>query len=304
MLGVSWWGAGVLVIKPISERRDFCSGKAKTCLKTKLEQYQLTDVKIEVVLNSFDNTQLKGLYLPSRNGAAVIVQHGYGNHAGSVLHIANMLYQQGYGVLTMDLRTHGRSEGELVTFGRDEAKDMQYAFDYLVAREDVNPEKIGIYGWSLGGATVLIHGANNPGVKAVVADSPFDAINYENMKEFIDLPWPMPSIVRFFTSVRSGVDFDKDSPMTNISAYRTKPLFIMIAGKDTVVDHNSGERIVTAINAMETTTERTKDLIIWREPNYKHVRFSFNAPEKFSKDVGAFFKKHLHPMEFQKTATE
>ena len=73
----------------------------------------------------------------------------------------------------------------------------------------------------------------------------------------------------------------------------------MIAGKDTVVDRNSGERIVTAIKALEPSPEKALDLKVWREPNYKHVRFSFNAPEKFSKDVGAFFKKHLKPMEFQ-----
>ncbi len=155
VVAVSWWGAGIIVNKPIAERPNFCIVKSRLCLKNQLEELALTEVKIEVELTSFDDTTLKGLYFPSRNGAAIIVQHGYGGHSGSVLHIAKIFYQQGFGVLTMDLRAHGRSGGELVTFGRDEAKDMQYAFDYLVSRKEVNADKIGLYGWSLGGATVL-----------------------------------------------------------------------------------------------------------------------------------------------------
>ena len=284
---ISWYTAGVIVNKPVAERFDFCQGFKGTCVSSLLQKFGMSNDSVDVALTSFDGTELKGNYFPSKNGAAVIVQHGYGGHRGSVMHIANMLYQQGFGVITMDLRAHGLSGGELVTFGRDESKDMQVVFDYLKSRDDVNEEKIGIYGWSLGGATVLLHGSMNDQVKAVVADSPFDGINYENMKEFTDAIWPLPSMIQFFTGIRSGVDFDKYAPIANLDVYQDKPLFIMIAGADTVVDAESGERIVSKLNNPKVK--------VWREPSYGHVKFSFDAPEKFSNDVGAFFTEHLKP---------
>jgi len=286
-LYLSWWSAGLLVNKPIAQRYDFCSGDARFCVAPMLDKFGMSEDKVEVSLTSFDGTQLKGLYFPSKNGAAVIVQHGYGGHRGAVMHIAHMLYQQGFGVVTMDLRAHGKSGGELVTFGRDESKDMQFVFDFLKNRAEVDPEKIGIYGWSLGGATVLLHGALNNQVKAVVADSPFDAINIENMQEFTDAFWPLPSLIKYFSSVRSGVDFEQEAPIAHLETYQNKPLFVLIAGADTVVEAGSGERLVEAIN--------NPNVQIWREPTFGHVRFSFDAPEKFATDVGAFFAKHLQP---------
>lgn len=247
----------------------------------------MNDAKIAVELTSFDGTKLRGLYFPSKNSAAVIVQHGYGGHMGSVLHIAHMLYEQGYGVITMDLRAHGSSGGERVTFGKNESKDMQYVFDYLKSRPEVVPTKIGLYGWSLGGATVLLHGDHNKEVKSVIADSPFDAINYQNMQQFTDTFWPFPALFQFFASIRSDTDFDKNAPINNLAAYQTKPLFLMIAGSDQVVDPLSGERLVKKLN--------NSKIQIWREPGFGHVRFSFDAPEKFSNKIITFFNSTLLP---------
>lgn len=287
-LGISWYVAGLLVNKPIAQRYDFCSDKATTCLKNVLEKYQLKDKEIKVNLVSFDGTQLKGSYFPSTNGAAVIVQHGYGGHRGSVMHIAAMLQKHGFGTLVMDLRAHGESSGELVTFGRDESKDMQIVFDYLKNRADVDGDKIGIYGWSLGGATVLLHGDMNKEVKAVVADSPFDAINYANLAEFTDLPWPMPALITSFTSMRSGVDYELEAPIAHLDAYPETPLFLMIAGADQVVDAGSGERLLAKLDA--------KKVKVWREPTFGHVRFSFDAPVKFEIDIVEFYNHHLSPI--------
>ncbi len=147
---------------------------------------------------------------------------------------------------------------------------------------------------------MLLHGARNSGVKAVVTDSSFDAINVENMKQFTDTPWPMPALITFFTGLRSGVDFETNAPIANLDAYKTKPLFILIAGSDTVVDPESGERLVQALKALSPSSNSNQQITVWREHSFEHVRFSLDAPEKFSKDIGVFFKRHLDPIEFQR----
>jgi uncharacterized protein len=286
-VGLTWYGSGVLINKPIAERHDFCTGEAKFCTSQLLSKLNMVKLEIPVELTSFDGTPLRGSYFPSKNGAAVIVQHGYGGHRGTVLHIASMLHNHGFSVITMDLRGHGESGGEIVTFGRDESKDMQVVFDYLSQRSEVNPEKIGIYGWSLGGATVLLHGAMNPDVKAVAADSPFDAINYENMAEFSDTIWPLPMLLKFFSSIRADVDFETEAPIAHLDAYKTKPLFLMLAGSDTVVDPKSGDRLLKKLN--------NKNVKVWKEPSFGHVRFSFDAAERFERELVQFFATHLKP---------
>jgi len=284
---VSWYGARLLVIKPQAQRMDFCQGNKQYCFPDLLKKYKLTDLETKVELKSFDGTVLKGSYFPSKNGAAIIASHGYGGFRGRMVHIAAMLVEQGFGVIIMDLRAHGESGGEVVTFGRDESKDMQYVFDYLQSRDEVNPNKIGLYGWSLGAATVLLHGNLNHEVKAVVADSAFDAINYDNMQEFTDTNWPLPYLLTLFSSIISGVDFDQEAPIANLEAYKTTPLFLLIPGSDTKVDADSGERLVQAMDEYNLT--------IWREPTFEHVRFSRNEPLQFSQRVGDFFRENLMP---------
>lgn len=288
---LSWLVAGYLINQPIDKRYDACQPDSiQFCATEMTKLFHLDDVKIEVSLTSYDGTQLKGLYFPSRNGAVVVVQHGLQGQMGNVMHIANILYQHGYGVITMDLRAHGKSSGELVTFGRDESKDMQLVLDYVASREEVDPEKIGLYGWSLGGATVLLSGALSSQVKAVVADSPFDGINTQNITTVSHLFWPIPSMIHYFIGVRADVNLDKEAPIAHLNIYKQKPLFLMIPRADQIVDPQSGERLLKKLN--------NPNVVVWREPSFGHVRFSFDAPKIFTEKITRFFAQNLKPNEF------
>ena len=119
-----------------------------------------------VTFRTGDGLMLRGWYVPSKNGAAVIAAPG---RAGSQ-RPARVLIRHGYGVLLFDRRGEGESGGDPNAFGWDADKDMNAAVAYLQQRPDVDRNRIGGIGLSVGGETLLQTAAESDGLKAVVAD--------------------------------------------------------------------------------------------------------------------------------------
>lgn len=104
-----------------------------------------------VHLQTIDNLTLTGWYIPPKNGAVIILQHGYRANSSEMLPIGLMLAKHGYGVLLFDFRGHGKSEGNTVTLGLNEIQDTDAAVSFLLEQPELN--KIGLIGNSMGGAT-------------------------------------------------------------------------------------------------------------------------------------------------------
>jgi len=120
----------------------------------------------EVTLRTDDGLRLAGAYVPSRNGAAVIVFPG---RTGTLRH-ARLFARHGYGVLVLDRRGEGASEGRLNLFGWNGEGDLRAALDFLAARPDVRDGRIGGLGLSVGGELLLQTAAADPRLRAVVSE--------------------------------------------------------------------------------------------------------------------------------------
>ena len=79
-----------------------------------------------------------------------------------------MLARHGYGVLLYDRRGEGRSEGDPDAWGWDFDKDIRAGVDFLKHRADVDPERIGGLGLSVGGEMMLETAADTRDLAAVV----------------------------------------------------------------------------------------------------------------------------------------
>ena len=100
----------------------------------------------DVTFTTSDGLRLEGWFIPSRNGATVIAFPG---RSGPQKH-TRLLVKHGYGVLLFDRRGEGASEGDPNTFGWVGDRDLHAAIDYLRSRRDVDPERIGAIGLSVG----------------------------------------------------------------------------------------------------------------------------------------------------------
>lgn len=119
-----------------------------------------------VTLETADGLRLAAWYVRSGNGAAVIVLPG---RTGTLRH-ARLLAAHGYGVLLVDLRGQGESEGDPNAFGWGSSLDVDAAVAWLATRPDVEPGRIGGLGLSVGGEVLIEAAAANEGVRAVISE--------------------------------------------------------------------------------------------------------------------------------------
>jgi hypothetical protein len=120
----------------------------------------------DVGFETSDGLELRGWYIPSKNGAAVIAFPGRSGPREK----ARFLARHGYGVLLFDRRGEGESEGEPNALGWDGTKDVDAAIAFLRTRRDVDPERIGGIGLSVGGEMLLESAAGSDALKAVVSE--------------------------------------------------------------------------------------------------------------------------------------
>lgn len=116
-----------------------------------------------------DGLRIAGWYVPSKNGAAVVLSHSFSSNRAMTLRVMAMLAEEGYGVLMIDLRAHGESEGEIFTLWQA-GDDVLGAVDYLQTRPEVDPERIGVWGFSAGAAASVHAAAQSEAIQGVVAD--------------------------------------------------------------------------------------------------------------------------------------
>lgn len=124
------------------------------------------------IFNQQDDIHLSGWYIPSENGAAVILLHGFGGNRLDMKSRADVLARHGFGVLIYDLRGHGESEGNVRAFGWQDVEDVKSALEFLSNREEVDPNKIGILGFSIGGQIAIRATSEYEQIKAIIADDP------------------------------------------------------------------------------------------------------------------------------------
>ena len=124
----------------------------------------------EVRIDASGGRTLSAWYVPSRNGAAVLLGHGSGGSRERVLEEIRLLAEHGYGVLAFDLYGNGESSGHSNGLGDNAQPAVDAALDYVAQRPDVDPERIAAFGSSLGGEVLLEAAAREPRIRAVVSD--------------------------------------------------------------------------------------------------------------------------------------
>jgi uncharacterized protein len=123
-----------------------------------------------VTLRTSDGVRLSGWYVPSTNGAALLLMHGSGSNRTGTLAQAAVLARHGYGALLLDARGHGDSAGHGMDFGWYGERDIAAAVGWLQRQPDVRAGRIGVLGLSMGGEEAIGAAGADPRIRAVVAE--------------------------------------------------------------------------------------------------------------------------------------
>lgn len=219
-----------------------------------------------VYFETSDGLLLEGWWIetPDASRTAVLV-HGWGGgkYNAHVVETARVYAGAGFDVLMLDLRAHGGSEGERVTLGYREVRDVRAALAWL---EERGSGEVVLHGWSMGGATVL-RAAPGSGVTAVVAESA-----YANLPPLLRERLPEASgLPAFFNP---GIFF-MGRRFLGIDAWAVRPeedaRRLSEEGVPCMIIHSRADALVPFEHA-EALAKAHPEATFWRLEDYDHVK--------------------------------
>src|SRR3979411_250505 len=119
----------------------------------------------------------------------VIVSGGHKGQRTNSLGISAALWHKGFNVVLYSYRGMPGSDRAPITFGIKEVLELQAVIAF--ARKRIPHARIGLIGYSMGAVVSLLGAAGEPGVEALVLDSPFSdlrSVMIENLRRATKLP--------------------------------------------------------------------------------------------------------------------
>jgi len=236
----------------------------------------------EVTFKTADGLRLYGWYVPSKNGAAVISFPG----RKGTQRPARMLARHGYGVLLFDRRGEGESEGDPNAWGWAGYKDVAAALRYLQRRPDVEQDRIGGIGLSVGGEMMLEAAAKTTGLSAVVSEGAGE----RSVREYLDMTgndkWlAVPSSV----ALTAGITlFSNNRPPPSLKDLVGKisptPVFFIYGEHGQPGERNLNPTYYAAAGIPKA---------VWKVPGSGHVGGMNAQPKQYERRLVGFFDRTL-----------
>ena len=184
-----------------------------------------------LTLSTSDGTVVHGWFLPSPTSArfTVLICHGNAGNVADRLDRTLLMHRNlGTNVLLFDYRGFGRSEGSPNEEGT--YRDARAAYDYLLEEAGFTPERVILFGESLG-AAVAVQLAGEVPAAGLVLEAPFTSI---------------PDMARFaYPFIPSGWIRTRYDNLTKLSKLRL-PILIIHGTEDTIVPFSHGKRLYDA----------------------------------------------------------
>ncbi len=221
---------------------------------------------------------LRGWYAPGTKRAAVLLLHGTGGSRQELLPEMRILSERGLSVLALDLPGHGQSDGES-HWDEPERKAMRAGVAFLTEQHEVDPNRIGAFGFSLGSYIVLQVAATDPRLKAVaVAGAPADLEDHARYEYGMLGEWGALLAMRA-AGMKRGV-----APERVVAEWTPRPLLVIEGEQDEVVPAPLARRLYDA------ATQPKEWLSV---PGAHHGDYASVAPELYASHLGDFFSQNL-----------
>ena len=246
--------------------------------------------KEDFVVRAPDGAELRGWKVrpPAPTGDWVLLFHGISDNRTGVLGHAQFLLRRGYSVVMMDSRAHGKSGGDMVTYGWKERYDTVAIVNALYSAENVR--HLDALGVSMGGAIALQSAAVEPRIESVVAEDPFAnlrKVSYDyaglHVSPLLGMTLFRPAAITALAALEKAGGFDPNevSPEKAVAA-RPFPLLLICGTRDRTIPCRHAEQIYRAAAG-------PKDL--WIVDGAEHASALGHAPEEYENRVIQFFTR-------------
>jgi len=182
---------------------------------------------------SFETTgrvKLSGWFVPCEGARGVILFcHGNAGNISHRLESIQIFHQLGLGVFIFDYRGYGQSEGKPSESGT--YRDVEAAWQYLVEERQVDPDKIIVFGRSIGGAIAAWQArSHTPG--ALILESTFTSVPDLAAKLYPYLP----------VKLLSRFKYDTEGYLEGVNC----PVLIVHSPDDEMMPFRHGQRLFEA----------------------------------------------------------
>jgi len=216
----------------------------------------------------------------------VIVSGGHKGQRQGALGISIALWRKGFNVILYSYRGMPGSDRAPITFGIKEVLELQAVIAF--ARKRIAHARIGLLGYSMGAVVSLLGAAGEPGVEALVLDSPFSDLRrllVENVRRAARLPGrPFVWLAGQMLRLRTGCSLSECSPKDVLSSLEPRPLFFIHGGADDVTSVNHSRRLYDAYRGPRE---------IWIVQGAPHTGAYFADRPLYVERVAGFFARHL-----------
>lgn len=273
LMGRAWQAAGELVYPP---RRPPASCPP---------DYGLTAEAIS--FETRDGLILRGWFIPApgRAKGTLVFSHGYAGDCSPDLVYVPFLNRAAYNVCLFDFRGHGTSEGDFTSIVHYERGDLIDAIDFL-RRKGIS--RVGLVGFSMGGAIALATTPLCPEVVAVASDSTFSELTAIIRNAAVQRGFPrlgavlVSRLVVLLASLRVRANLFSADPIRTIAKISPRPVLIMHGEADTAIPVGEAYRLFRA--ACEP-----KEL--WVVPGAEHRQIETIQPEEYRCRLVQFFDR-------------
>jgi len=235
----------------------------------------------EVNLDNPGIPRIAAWYVPSRNGAAVVLVHGTGADRASLLDETRILAAAGFGTLAIDLPGQGLSEGRS-HWGVPERHAITAAAEWLGARPGVEANRVGGFGLSMGAYVLTQAAVRCATLRALtLAACPTDVVEQNWVSSD---RWGLLTQLPTYWALRaSGMPLDM-RPKDVIGSIAPRAVFI-IGGES---DHAVPSYMASQLHAAAGSPKE-----LWIVPRAHHGDYAAVVPEEYGPRLIAFYRTHL-----------
>jgi hypothetical protein len=247
--------------------------------------------KTDFTVRASDGVELRGWKAvpPAAHDDWVLLFHGVSDNRTGDLGHAEFLLRHGHSVVMMDSRAHGKSGGDMATYGWKERFDTVAITDALYASEKVR--HLYAHGVSMGAAIALQSAAVEPRIVAVSAEDPFASlreVTYDyaglDVSPFIGKTLFRPASIFAMRAVANTGGFDPDEVSPEKAVARRPFPVLLICGTN---DHRIPCRHAEAIYNAATGPKE-----LWILQGAGHASALGQAPAEYESRVVSFFEKY------------
>jgi uncharacterized protein len=240
----------------------------------------------EVSFNSVNpsNLTLHGYWAENKLAKKVLILvHGNRTNRTAMLAWTKPLWENGYSLLLPDLRGHGLSQGEKISYGQHEQYDILGAVAFAKSK-GFKPENIGVVGSSMGAASSLLAMSQTNDIKTGILDS-----SYGNIERVLQYHLGLGMLIFPGMNLAASWLWDVD-----ISQVKPEDAIRKLGNRRVMLIHGRDDKLVPVSEFYALQKAGGANVAgFWLVDGIDHATAVAAKPDEYFKRIVAFLDKEL-----------